>query len=116
MPKASELFPSKYLKASDLAGKFVRAIIGKIEIIDVGGKGEAGDTKPVVSLKNRSKQLVLNKTNTVTLAKAFGDELDDWAGEEIEIYPDTVSMQGQIVDCIRVRKPIEQDFDRDVDF
>jgi len=116
MPKASEVFPSRYLKASDLSGKFVKATIGKIEIIDVGGEGKAADTKPVATLKNRQKQLVLNKTNTMMLAKAFGDELDDWAGEEIEIYPDTVSMNGAIVDCIRVRKPLAQDFDDDVNF
>ena len=58
----------------------------------------------------------LFKLGRTRLAKAFGDELDDWAGEEIEIYPDTVSMNGAIVDCIRVRKPLAQDFDDDVNF
>lgn len=116
MPKASELFPSKYLKAADLGGKYVTAVLGKIEVIDIGGEGKPGDMKPVVHLRNRSKQLVLNKTNTMVLAKAFGDELNDWSGEEIEIYPDTVPMNGQIVDCIRVRKPIERDFDDDIAF
>jgi len=111
MPKVSELFPSKYLRASDLAGKYMRATISKVEVIDVGGQGKAEDTKPVLSLKNRSKALVMNKTNSYALAKAYGDELDDWVGKEVEVYPDVTQMQGRTVDCIRCRQPLQLEED-----
>lgn len=115
--KVNDFFPSKYLKASDLQGRALRVIIDRIDIVDLGGEGKPGDTKPVVSLRDRKKQLVLNKTNAMTLANVLGDETDAWTGKEIEVYPATTSMQGRMVECIRVKLPAEPaDFDDDVNF
>lgn len=105
--KASELFPSRFLRAADLQDRILPAVIDKISVEDVGGEGRPGDTKPVITLRGRKKQLILNKTNTFALARAYGDELDDWVGKRIEIYPDTTQMQGKIVACIRVRAPLQ---------
>lgn len=112
--KASELFPSKYMKAGDLNGRYITATISKIEVVDVGGEGKEADVKPVMTFANRKKQLIMNKTNTMHLAEEFGDELDGWLGKSIEIYPDKTQMQGKIVDCLRVRLPQTEAEDVDV--
>ena len=33
------------------------------------------------------------------------DELDDWKGKLIELYPDRTGFGGKMVDCLRVRAP-----------
>ena len=114
MAKVSETFPSTYMKAVDLNGRFISATISKVEIVDVGGEGKPGDVKPVMHFSNRKKALVLNKTNAGTLAKDLGDEMDDWMGQSIEIFPTTTEMQGKTVDCLRVRLP-QTEADDDVD-
>ncbi len=95
-------FPSKYLKAADLAGKTVRLKISSIEIEKLGE-----DMRPVLSFEKTAKALVLNKTNANRIALGFkSKEMDDWIGQEIEAYPDMVDYQGRLVEAIRVRVPL----------
>ncbi len=94
-------FPSKYLKASDLAGKTVRLKITRIEIEKLGE-----DLRPVLSFEKTERGLVLNKTNANRLSMGFKTrETDDWIGQVIEAYPDMVDYQGRLVEAIRVRVP-----------
>jgi hypothetical protein len=54
------------------------------------------------------KPLVLNRTNWEKIADISGsDESDDWAGTKVELYATTTSMNGKIIDCVRVRAPGE---------
>ena len=113
--KISEAFPSKYMKAADLQGRTIRAVIDRVDLEDLSGEGKPGETKPVVTLRDRKKQLVLNKTNGMTLAQGLGDDTDTWIGKEIEIFPAQTQLQGRIVDCIRVKLLAVADFDDDID-
>lgn len=93
-------FPSKFLKHEDLQGRAVTVTIKNVEIEDVGD-GE----KPVVYFRQGKKGLALNKTNAETIVEITGtDEMDDWTGHSIVLYPDKTSYQGKRVDCIRVRE------------
>jgi hypothetical protein len=65
------------------------------------GDGE----KPIITFVGKDKGLVLNKTNATMIVDSYGDESDVWVGKEIELYPDKVNYQGQIVPCLRVRIP-----------
>lgn len=103
--KMSEAFPSKYLKAEQLQGKSVTLTIAGCTMDEIGQEKER---RPVVHFKGTELGLVLNKTNGGMIAAYYGDETDDWIGQKLEIYPDKTQFQGKIVDCIRVRKPIEQ--------
>ena len=98
--KVSDAYPSRFLKAQDVQGRPVRATISGCTLEDLGDS-----RKLALSFQGRSKQLVVNKTNANLLASWFGDDTDQWAGREIEIYADKTSMQGRIVDCLRVRLP-----------
>ena len=94
------LFPSKYLRASDLDGDTpvtMKSLI--LEEIN-------GEKKPVLHFREPLKPLVLNKTNTKTIGSLHGSEPDNWPGERVILYPTEVDFRGDIVDGIRVRKRI----------
>lgn len=70
------VFPSKYLKAADLQGKDVTLTIEEVSVEDVGGQGDASDSKPVLFFQGKEKGLVLNKTNANTISGMYGPETD----------------------------------------
>jgi hypothetical protein len=93
-------FPSTYLKAADLAGRTVTVTMEHVRMEDIGD-----DHKPVLYFKGKEKGLVLNKTNGAVIAELYGDETDQWMGEQIEIFPTTTDFQGKRVACLRVQAP-----------
>lgn len=108
--KTSDMFQSKFLKASDLAGREAALVMATLVMeqgTDDQGKPEA---YPVLYFAPpATKGLRLNKTNTHSIEAVWGDETDLWVGKGITIFPDTTSnRQGQIVPCIRVKVTPEQ--------
>ena len=55
--------------------------------------------------QGKEKGLVLNKTNANNIAYVYGDETDDWRGQEITLFEAMVDFQGKTVPAIRVRAP-----------
>ena len=107
--KISAAFPSKYLKAADLPeDRTVTAIVDRIDIEDVAGNHDPDDERPVVYFKDKSRALVLNRTNANTLSAVYGDEADKWFGKPVILYRTETSFQGRMVPCIRVRVPKPQ--------
>ncbi len=100
MTKVSEAFPSNYLKCADLADRPHQLHMANVEMETIGD-----DKRPVLYFKDAKKGLVLNKTNANNISYIYGDDMDEWAGECIELYPTTTDFQGKTVDCIRVRPP-----------
>lgn len=104
--KIMSSFPSKYIKAADLANKEHKLVISMVKIEDVGGQGSEED-KPVLYFVGKTKGVVLNRTNAMAIAAKYGDDTDEWADKEIIIYPDQTMFQGKMVDCIRMRVPVQ---------
>lgn len=104
--KMTDAFPSKYVRAADLHGD-VEATIESVEL-ETLGQGSDQDTKPVVYFAGKKKGLVLNKTNGLQLAAAFGDETDGWAGKTITLFSMKVQGPSGVVDGIRLRIPSDQ--------
>jgi|SRR5689334_8541984 len=101
MPRVSEMFPSSYLKADDLQGREVTVVIDSWESETLGE-----ETRPVLYFVGKQKGLVLNKTNANMVAEIAGtDEMNDWQGLRITIYPTRTDFQGKRVPCIRVKEP-----------
>lgn len=98
--KISETFPSKYLKAGDLQGRDVRVTMGNVELEKLGN-----DMKPVLYFKGKERGLCLNKTNSNTIAEAYGDDTDHWFGQEIILFSVMADYQGKVGPAIRVRVP-----------
>lgn len=102
--KVSDAFPSKFLSAADLNGNNARVVMQNVEIEKIGD-----DTKPVLYFRGKSKGLALNKTNSKAIAEVYGDEMDEWNGHEIILFPVMTDFQGKQVEAIRVRAPLPKD-------
>lgn len=100
MVNINTLYPSTYLKAADLAGKAAKVTIRAVVMEKIGS-----DIKPVLYFQGKEKGMVLNKTNGMTIAQAYGHDTDDWAGGSIEVFPAYVDFQGKQVEGLRVRLP-----------
>jgi hypothetical protein len=107
MAKRDEVFPSKYLKAGDLKGTPITVTIVSAPIETLKTPDGREDTKTVLYFCGAKKNLPLNRTNWDAVANICGDDSDDWPGHKIELYPATTEMKGKVVDCIRVRAPVQ---------
>ncbi|WGD56064.1 hypothetical protein QA641_20505 [Bradyrhizobium sp. CB1650] len=105
--KRDEVFPSKYLKCSDLNGqaKVVTIERAPFEILRAPDGKEQGKT--VLYFRGAKKAFPLNRINYDAVSEIVGDdETDNWPGQ-IEIFPDKTLMAGKMVDCIRIRAPTQ---------
>jgi len=98
--RASDMFPSKYLKSADVKSKPITATISHLTQ-ELVGQGKDAEKKPILHFKD-AKAMVLNKTNAVTLDAAFGDT-DNWSGKKIRIHCVETAYGGRAIDGIRVK-------------
>jgi hypothetical protein len=68
----------------------------------IAGIVEGKFDKPDVIFESGAK-MGLNKTNTLTLCKAYGDEEEAWIGKVIELFAGTISYQGSDKEAVLVR-------------
>jgi hypothetical protein len=108
-----QVFPSKYIKSSDLKGRKVKLQIDRVTVEELND-----ERKPIVYFEGKDKGMVLNRTNSDTITSVYGTETDDWSGKEVTLYTARVSYKGTIVDGVRVELP-EKKFeagDEDIPF
>ena len=98
--RISDQFPSDYLRAVDLDGREITVTMAKVEMETIGE-----DTKPVLYFEGKEKGMVLNKTNAGSIVNLYGDDTDEWKGEDITLFSAMVSFQGKTVPAIRVKPP-----------
>ena len=98
--KVSDAFGS-FLKCENLHGKRVLVTIDHVEEVKVGD-----DTKHACFFQGKNRALILNLTNSNSIAAIIGDEeMDNWGGHQILLHPDRTMFAGKMVDCIRVAPP-----------
>lgn len=95
-----EAFPSKYLKAADLAGNRITVKMDRVESETVGD-----DAKVVLYFQGKEKGLVLNVTNKNMIVDLYGPETDEWTGQPIVLYEAMVQYQSKMVPAIRLMGP-----------
>jgi hypothetical protein len=98
---ASEFDKSKFLNSTNLTSerKF------KIKAVTAELIGDEKQRKPVLWFTNDERGLILNATNRRTLMGAFGDNMEDWVGKVIVIFPTMTDLRGKMVPALRVRVP-----------
>jgi hypothetical protein len=101
--KGNEAFPSKYWRAADLEQPVVVVIDNVTQ--EMIGEGEDKQLRTVMSFVDGDKQLILNKTNWITLEGGFGEESDDWRGQKIRLVRERVEFKGKSTFGVRVRLP-----------
>lgn len=102
MPVIADLYSSKHLKCADLGGKPVTVTISDVTVEPFQNDGD-NVRKAVLHFRgNVTKPLVVNKTNYVILAHAFGPNTDAWVGKQIVVCPSMTPFKGKMVETIRV--------------
>jgi hypothetical protein len=97
------MFPSKYLKASDVDARGTRFVIARVTVEEVGPEREQ---KPLVYFENERRGLILNRTNGNAIADICGSEdAEDWTGHTIVLVSEPVFFAGRTNPGIRVRPP-----------
>ena len=102
---ADDLFPSEYLKVSDLKenGGSLTLQIERLDLKEfTDPETRETEEKPVLYFKGADKSLILNKTNAKRLHGLLGSDLDGWTGKEIVLHIAMVESFGKIVEAIRV--------------
>jgi len=97
----SSLYRSPYLNAADLGGRDVQSTIERVAIEAIG---KTQEQKPILYLKGCARGLILNKTNAVELARAFGQDTDAWSGQRVILRIEQVVYDNRIVPSIRVHE------------
>jgi hypothetical protein len=106
MTKLAEAFPSKHLKPVDLADGPVVATIKLAELERMKGFDGKEVPKVVLYFTKKLKPLPLNRTNFEAVMDICGsDDSDDFPGTKIEVYATKTSMNGKVMDCVRIRAP-----------
>lgn len=85
----SELYPSPWLSAEDLAGRAISVIIARVDIEDIRNPQTAQkEPRAIVTFERAHKRLILNKTQAHRLAEIAGTEsFDGWAGLRVVLKP-----------------------------
>jgi hypothetical protein len=77
-------------------------VIERIEQETFARDGGPARKKAVLYLKNKTKGVVCNKTNAITLGSAFGKNFSAWVGENITIKPENTTFSGKVVKALRL--------------
>ena len=108
--KKDDVFPSKYLKCSDLKGRPITVTIEHATLETLKGTDGKEQNKIVLYFTGAKKTLPLNQTNWDACADACGDDdTEGWPGHQIELYPAKTQMGGKVVDCVRIRAPSQRE-------
>ena len=103
--KIDTLFPSKYLKSSDIeeAGG---ELLGTIKEVGTNTMPDGAD-KAVVAFED-IKPLILNVARKNVLKGLYGDETDMWKGKKILLYNAEVTYRGELTTGIRVKDEVPE--------
>jgi hypothetical protein len=71
-------------------------------ITGTGGKKE----ECTVAHLQGVKPFILNATNSKSIAKLYGNYIEDWAGKNITLFASTTKLAGDTVECLRVRPKV----------
>jgi hypothetical protein len=100
----NEAYPSKYLSATADIPEDADLILTIREVTTENvGQGAKAEDKPVVYFNEHKKGLILNKTNSKSVAGLYGPETDGWIGKKLALFATEVDFQGEQKLAIRVR-------------
>jgi hypothetical protein len=97
----SELYPSKWVKADDLAGRAAPVKITAVTVETFRQPDGSSKVSAVLSFEGKAKRMILNKTQCQALTDLTGSErFTDWVGRVITLAP-TTAQNGKPTIAIR---------------
>lgn len=86
-------------------GQDLTVVIEYVQHEQITGTGGKKEDCTVAHLKNQ-KPMILNVTNSKSIAKLYGPYIEDWAGKPITIFASMTKLAGEQVECLRVRPKV----------
>ena len=108
MPDYRTMFDSEYLGSWDLQGREATVTISAVTTGNLVGLGGRKARKPILSFEGKEKGLCCGKTICRVIAAAYGTVTEGWVGKRVVLYVDKTTLAGEIVDCIRVKIPVDE--------
>lgn len=98
------MFPGRFIKSAEFAGKKPTLTIKSITLEDLPEDKGGTKRRGIISFKETPKALVLNRTNGTAFKAMFGVETDAWVGKRITLWaaPFTDPFTGEQITAIRV--------------
>lgn len=104
----NDLFPSKYLKGSELKGP-VTVTIQRVGSESMYKPGQGQITGYVLYCEKASRGVVLGRTLALQIAEAVGDpDIDKWHGHQVTLYPQPMTVAGRDLVAVRARAAAPQ--------
>lgn len=76
-----------------------------VQLEEVVGEKAKKDNCSVLHLIGQ-KPMILNATNSKSIAKLYGPYVEDWQGKQITLFATTTKMAGEMVECLRIRPKV----------
>lgn len=103
------LFPNKKLLLGSHnlnEGEELIATIDSVSVEKITNQHGQDEQVPVVKFSNKIPPMVLNITNSRTIASLYGELYEGWIGRQIQVYATKVNAFGQVTNALRVREAI----------
>jgi hypothetical protein len=101
--KIGDMIESKYLKQSDIDGEIPVTVAG-LKKVNVARDDEDPEYRWTVKFREYPKPMVLNVTNLKRMAKALGDDTDEWTDKQVILYVDPdIEFGGNVVGGLRLK-------------
>lgn len=86
-------------------GQDLTVTIDYVQRETVTGSGGKKEDCTVAHLVGQ-KPMILNVTNSKSIAKLYGPFIEEWAGKQITLYASMTKLAGEMVECLRVRPQV----------
>lgn len=101
-----KLINPDYLGAYSInEGEDLTVTMDFVQVEEVVGEKAKKDNCSVLHLVGQ-KPMILNATNSKSIAKLYGPYIEDWHGQKITLFATTTKMAGEMVECLRVRPKV----------
>jgi hypothetical protein len=88
-------------------GEDLTVKIDFVQVEEVTGSQGKKDHCTVAHLVGE-KPMILNVTNSKSIAKLYGPYIEDWQGKLITLFASTTRLAGETVECLRIRPQVAQ--------
>lgn len=102
--KSFELCPGKHLESVELGGKDFVATVREVLTNQEVGKDKV--KKGVIYFKEFERGVVVNKTIRMTMELLHGDEVSEWVGRKVILYPTETEFEGSMKPVVRIRRKL----------
>ena len=86
-------------------GQDLTVVIDYVQLQEITGTGGKKEDCTVAHLQGE-KPMILNVTNSKSIAKLYGPFIEDWAGKRITLFASTTRLAGETVECLRIRPKV----------